>query len=456
MNNETIAAISTARGVAGIGTIRISGNEAISIADKIFKPIVKTKSLTETNGYTARYGHVIDNNQEVDEAIALVFHAPKSYTGENIVEISCHGGLYTTEKTLELVLDNGARLANKGEFTKRAYLNNKLSLTQAESVIDIIRANGYQSAKAALASKDGILDKRINKISQNLIDTAAHLNAWADYPEEEIEQVTVDKLLSNLKLSENDLKSMLDKFNYGKILREGISVAIVGKPNVGKSTLMNQLSGYEKSIVTKVPGTTRDIIEESVVLGDIVLRLSDTAGIHSTNDEVEKIGVSKAKNKINTSELIIAIFDTSQQFKSEDKKLIDSLKGVPTIAVINKTDLETVFDDSYLRENIDDIVKMSAKNGIGIDDLQEAIIRATKINKFDPSEVILFNERQKEAAKKAYQALQEAISALETGITLDAITVLIEDALSYLLELSGKRVSETVVDNVFSQFCVGK
>lgn len=456
MNNETIAAVATARGIAGIGTIRISGDNAISTADKVFR-CINGKSLSTAKGYTAHYGHVYNAQEEIDEAIALVFRSPLSYTGEDVVEISCHGGLYTTEQTLEAVLDNGARLADKGEFTKRAYLNGKLSLTQAESVIDIIKANGYQTAKAALASHEGKLDEQIGNICKKITTIAAHLNAWADYPEEEIEEISIQTLIKELVEIKDELKSMLDRFNYGKILREGISVAIVGKPNVGKSTLMNQLSGYEKSIVTKIPGTTRDVIEENVVLDDIVLKLSDTAGIHAASDEVEKIGVDKAYKQIKQSELVLAIFDTSENFKEEDKKIIDTLDKTKTIGIINKTDLNSLFEDNnYIEEHTAKVVKMSAKNGVGIDNLKEAISEVTKLNKLDPSENIFFNERQKEAAKKAYTSLIEAIEIISDGVTLDAVTVLIEDALSYLLELSGKRVSETVVENVFSQFCVGK
>lgn len=455
MKNETIAAIATPRGQAGIGVIRVSGEDSISVVDRVFKSISGAR-LEETRGYSAHYGHVTHKGENIDEAVCMVYRAPRSYTGENVVEISCHGGLYTTRKVLEAVLENGAVPAAGGEFTKRAFLNNKMSLTEAESVMNIIEANGYQAAKAALASREGALDRKISSIILKLTDIAAHLDAWADYPEDDIAEVDEKTLGIELTGIVKEISHMLKNFEKGRIMREGINTAIVGRPNVGKSTLMNLLAGCEKSIVTKVPGTTRDIVEERVFIGDVVLNLSDTAGIRDTDDDIEKIGVDKTRRRIEESELVLAVFDTSAEFSSQDKQLTDILKGVPTIAVINKSDLEDKFDSTYLKANIDKVIKISAKSEDGIQNLEKAILETTRLSNFDPSQAMIFNRRQKTASQNAHNVLKEAIEALEDEQTLDAVTVLIEEALDFLLELSGKRVSDTVVENVFSQFCVGK
>ena len=291
---STIAAISTPLGTGGVGVIRISGPDAIRTAEAVFSP-AGGQPLSASHGYTAHYGRLRDREGEFDEAVATVFRAPRSYTGEDVVELSCHGGLYLVQRTLRAVLDHGASLAGPGEFTKRAYLNGKLSLAQAESVMDLIGAAGRQSAQAALAGRDGALSHKIDGIAAELVDQAAHLAAWNDYPDEDMESVTPEPLAAALRSSLRECQALLDGYDTGRILREGVDTAIIGRPNVGKSTLMNLLAGTQKSIVTAIPGTTRDVVEETVLAGEIVLRLADTAGIRDTDDPVEQAGVQLAR-----------------------------------------------------------------------------------------------------------------------------------------------------------------
>ena len=452
---KTVAAISTANGTGGVGIIRISGENAKEVADNVFVS-VSNKKIKEMNGYTATFGKVYDDGELIDEAIALVFNAPHSYTGEDVVEISCHGGLYVTKKVLRAVLKNGASPAEAGEFTKRAFLNGRLGLTEAEAVMDIISARGEQSAKAALSCMEGNLRKRINAVRDNLVSIAAHLSAWADYPEEDIPEIDTDNLADSLENCRLKLSSLLKDYDAGKVIREGVDTVIAGKPNVGKSTLMNLLSGCERSIVTNVPGTTRDIIEETVMLGEIPLNLSDTAGIHSTDDPVETIGVKRAKDRVKNAGLVLAVFDSSKALSDDDKELIELLENAPALAVINKTDLKTEIDIEYIKSKVKHIVFISAKNGQGTEELEKEVADIVGTSNLDASQGILATERQRSAAESALKSVNEAIETVRLGITLDAVTVVVEDAINSLLELTGERTTEAVVDKVFHQFCVGK
>ncbi len=452
---DTIAAISTPNGVGGMGVIRISGENALEVARKIFVS-VSDKKITEMKGYTASYGKVIDDGEVLDEAVALVFRAPMSYTGEDVVELSCHGGMYITRRVLRAVLSHGARPAEGGEFTKRAFLNGKLGLTEAESVMDIISASGSQSARAALSTMEGSLRKRIDSVKNELLTLAAHLSAWADYPEDEIPEIDEDELKTGLEKCRCELSSLLSTYDAGKIMREGVDTVIAGRPNVGKSTLMNLLAGCERSIVTDIPGTTRDIIEETVMLGNVPLRLSDTAGLRSTDDIVESIGVQRAKERLQSAGLVFAVFDASTPLDNEDIELIDMLRTAPAVAVINKSDLETKIDDQYIRSRITHVVSISAKNDKDTAALENAVAEIAGTAELDPSQGILANERQYNDAMKALNSVDEAIAALEMGITFDAVTIVIEESINCLLELTGERVTEAVVDKVFSNFCVGK
>ncbi|MEE0264646.1 MAG: tRNA uridine-5-carboxymethylaminomethyl(34) synthesis GTPase MnmE [Acutalibacteraceae bacterium] len=455
MITNTIAAISTANAPGGIGVIRISGDNAFDIGDKVFKNI-NGKKISEMSGYTAAYGSVYDGDEKIDEAIATVFRAPHSYTGENVLEISCHGGMYVTKQVLRAVINAGAEPAKAGEFTQRAFLNGKMDLSEAEAVMDIISAKGKTEARAALACREGKISKEIFKINDILVTSAAHLSAWADYPEEDIPQVDSDNLKENLTNAKVLVENLLKNYDAGMVLKKGVDTIIVGKPNVGKSTLMNQLTGYEKSIVTNIPGTTRDIIEETVVLGDVTLNLSDTAGLRDTDNIVEQIGVEKARQKIETSGLILAVFDATQELIDEDVNLLKTIKNAPSIAIINKTDKEAVLDVDFIKSQIENVVFISAKHGDGINDLVSAVEKITGTADFDPSVATLATERQRDCAVRALEAINEAIYSLEIGLTLDATTVSIEDAIQSILEITGERASEVIVHNVFSKFCVGK
>lgn len=458
---EAIAAISTPLAVGGISVVRISGENAIEIASKVFCAN-SGEQLAQKKGYTASYGKVFADNTKtgtpLDDCIATVFREPKSYTGENIVELSCHGGIFNTKEVLRAVLNAGATLAQPGEFTKRAFLNGKLSLTQAEAVITLIDAKNRQAHNAARAQMEGALAKRLDKISEALTAIAGSIAAWIDYPEEDLFPIDDKELLKKLKDQQAELLSLLSSYDSGRLLREGVDTVIAGKPNVGKSTLMNLLSGRQKSIVTEIAGTTRDIVEETISLGEVTLCLSDTAGIRETLDVIEREGVGMAKKRIETADLVLCVFDGAAAFSKEDAQILQEVVGKPAIAVVNKSDMGKAND-----KLIEEIAKaglplllISAKDGSGADLLAEQIKATVKLNGFDAGAGILQNERQLEAAKAAKGLLDEAATALFCGVTWDAIGVLVENALDKVLTLSGKKAAEEVVNNVFANFCVGK
>ena len=452
---STIAAISTAQGQGGIGVIRVSGEQAFTIVDKIFKS-VSGKKIMEIKGYTALFGHIYNNEEVLDEAVVLKYVAPKSFTGENVVEISCHGGMYITKEVLNAVIMAGASLAEPGEFTKRAYLNGKMDLTEAESVMDIISAKSKSAARAALFVKDGALFKKSQQVKQLLLDKAAHLSAWADYPEEDIPEVSEDSIMEAIEESISILEKLLSTYDMGQVVKEGIDTVIAGRPNAGKSTLMNLLVGREKSIVTNIAGTTRDVGEDTVLVGNVMLKLSDTAGIRDTDNEIEKIGVQKTFDKINGAGLVIALFDNNEELNSEDIDLINKIKDMPCIAVINKIDLEDKVDKKYITDNIENVVYISAKQQDNIDELKNMIEKIAGTEDFDPSAGIIANERQRNAIRNAVNSLYEAKESLAMGMTMDAITVSLQETIDYLLELTGEKAGEEIVDSVFHNFCVGK
>lgn len=452
---STIAAISTPNYAGGIAVIRISGENAVQVAEKVFRPS-GNKNIKDMSGYMCAYGIAHDDGERLDDCILTVFKAPHSYTGEDVVEISCHGGIYVTKRILRAILKNGAENAGAGEFTKRAYLNGKLDLTQAEAVMDIISAKGERELKMAETLREGMAFKKAKKCSDKLMKILGDLGAWADYPEEDIPEVRPENLCRELSEVQSDLLSLVENYDCGRIIREGVSAVIIGRPNVGKSTLFNCLSGCERSIVTDIAGTTRDIVEESVKIGDIVLRLSDTAGIRQTNDIIEGIGVDNAKKLINSSELIIAVFDGNSPLTEDDLKLINQVDSKKTIAVINKSDLGICPDVSEIEKHIGHTVYLSAKENDGIEKLQSAIESVFEINENSFSSVAVANERQKNCIDSALACVKSAISALENGELLDAVNVLIDEAEQYLLSLTGEKVTDAVVDEVFSRFCVGK
>ena len=456
MSNNTIAAIATPYGTGGIGIVRLSGDDSIDVAEKLFEPADKSRRLKMLSGYSGAYGRVFDKNGDIDEAVVFVYKAPKSYTGENVVEINCHGGVYVVSRVLRACLDCGASPAQPGEFTKRAFLNGKLNLTQAEAVMDIISAMGLQSSKAALSARDGVLSKKIDSIAGRLVALSSHLAAWIDYPEEDVEELESTALKQGLIEIIGDLNALLATYDNGRMLREGIDTVIAGRPNVGKSTLMNLLSGYNRSIVTNIAGTTRDIIEETVKLDDIVLRLADTAGLRETDDRVESIGVELASKRLAAASLVLAVFDSSDILNGRDIRLIDEIADRPCVAVINKADLPRQIDIDYIKSKINNVVEISANDADSIRPLSEAIKQAVKISNIDASAPIIANERQRSCAAAAAAALNDAVEALSNSATLDAVNVCIDYALDYLFSLTGQKASEAVIDEVFSRFCVGK
>lgn len=455
ISTKTIAAISTPQAVGGIGIVRISGPQARKIAGNVFAS-AHGKTLDDIKGYSALYGRVKDEQGDIDEAIALNFRAPASFTGEDVVELSCHGGLYVLRRVLKAVLAAGAVPAGPGEFTRRAFLNGKIGLTQAESVMQLISAQGEEAAKAALAGHDGALQKRIQKLRGILVSIAAHLEAWADYPEDDIPEVREHSLEDSLVQAKTELEHLLAQFEAGRALREGVQTVIAGRPNVGKSTLMNLLSGCERSIVTEYAGTTRDVVEDTVLLGGIPLHLADTAGIRTTQDPVEQIGVMRALERVKQAQLVLAVFDASHPLAQEDLQLLEAVQATPCVILLNKTDLPQEINLELIQEKYQHIVSISAKEGTGLEALETAVSELLQVNQIDASQGMLFTERQRDAARRACTGVEEALQAVQIGMTLDAVTVSVEDAVSALLELTGERATEAVVDEVFSHFCVGK
>lgn len=453
--SKTIAAVATGNSVSGIGVIRISGDDAITVAQKVFKSADGTP-LSDLKGYSAKFGNVYSDGESFDNAVALVFRSPKSYTGEDVVELSVHGGIFIVEKTLEAVFAAGAKPAQAGEFTKRAFLNGKMDLAQAESVASLISAQGQFAAKASFNLLQGSLSNKISDVLESLIDCSASMAAWVDYPDEDIPELEEDNLKQILESAKKSLEQLIENYENGTVMTQGVDTAIVGRPNAGKSTLMNMLSGQEKSIVTHIEGTTRDIVENSVRLGNIVLHLSDTAGIRESDDVVESIGIKKAIDKINSAALILAVFDNSAALNDDDRMLIDTCKGKPCVAVVNKTDLETAVEIDVLKNNFEQIVYISAKNNDGADQLEESVKQILGVGTFDSSQPILANKRQKLCVSNALQHINQAIDGANIGITYDAINVMIDSAVDELLMLTGKKATEEVVNNIFSRFCVGK
>ncbi len=454
---STIAAIATAQAAAGLGTIRISGEDALTIADSVFSALNK-KKLSEIPGYSALYGKVYDGETPLDDAVALVFRAPKSYTGEDVVEISCHGGLFILQKVLRAVFNAGAVPAEGGEFTKRAFLNGKMDLNEAEAVMGLISASGEEARAASLNALDGALSREIKKCCDKLTLTAAFMAAWVDYPDDEIEELSDEQMTQTLTDVSKALEKLLSGFDAGKAILEGIDTAIVGRPNVGKSTLLNALSGSDRAIVTSVAGTTRDVLEETVRVGNIALRLADTAGIRTdTDDEIEKIGVIRAKERFDRASLVLMVLDGQNELSEDDKELLEMCQNKNSVIVVNKTDGETRLDTESLKALTNSkIVMISAKNNLGMDELKNAIEETVGTAGFDPSAPLITTERQRICVVKAVENVNEALSAIQMGITADAVNVCIDCAIENLSVLTGERATETVVNEVFANFCVGK
>ncbi|MDO5125198.1 MAG: tRNA uridine-5-carboxymethylaminomethyl(34) synthesis GTPase MnmE [Ruminococcus sp.] len=456
---STICAVSTPLAQGGLSVIRISGENAIDIASRIFVPF-GDKQVSDMQGHTCAYGKVIDptKNRQIDDAVLTVFIAPKSYTGENTAEISCHGGVYITKEILRICIAHGAVLAERGEFTKRAFLNGKLSLTQAESVMDLISAQGEYALRSANLTREGRLFKEISASAKELVRILGELAAWVDYPEEDLPDIEEAALSVSLTQILNVLDRILADYDNGMLLRNGVDTVIAGKPNVGKSTLMNMLLGYDRSIVTDIAGTTRDVIEETARLGELTLKLSDTAGIRDTDNKVEQLGVELAKKRLENCMLVMAVFDTSRPLDDEDTELLDYVEQLKKhlIIILNKSDLTSCIDSEQLKKYSPHIITISAKFNEGREEIQKITEEIFSLNNYNPDSTVFANERQKSCAETARKYLKQALDALKMGATLDAVTVTIDYATNALLELTGEKASEAVVNEVFSKFCVGK
>ena len=454
---STIAAIATAQAAAGLGTVRISGENALTVADSVFSAL-SGKKLSEIPGYSALYGKVYDSETPIDDCVALVFKAPKSYTGEDVVELGCHGGLYIMQRVLRAVFEAGAVPAEPGEFTKRAFLNGKMDLNEAEAVMSLISASGEEARAATLNALDGALSGEISACRDELARTAAFMAAWVDYPDDEIDELSDEQMIQTLTQAKLTLEKLLSGFDAGKAVLNGVDTAIVGKPNVGKSTLMNALSGSERAIVTSVAGTTRDVLEETVKVGNVTLRLADTAGIRTdTDDEIEKIGVTRARERFDRASLVLMVLDAQKTLSDDDKELLKMCKNKNCVVVVNKTDAEKKLDTRHLSTITDKtIVEISAKENLGMQSLTVAIETVIGTADFDPSAPLITTERQRICVKKAVDSIAEALEGIAIGITPDAINVCIDCAIEQLSVLTGEKATETVVNEVFKNFCVGK
>lgn len=458
VEHDTIAAISTALGEAAISVIRISGPDAIPIADRIYKG---KKSLMDAPTHTVHYGHIVHpkTNETIDEVLVTILRAPRTFTREDTVEISCHGGMIPVQKVMEAVLSAGARLAEPGEFTKRAFLNGRIDLSQAEAVIDLIRAKSDRAAKVALQQAEGKLSRLIRRLRQEILETLAHLAVNVDYPEYDAEVMTAQFLKERSLAIKREIEKLLQTARQGKILREGIATAIVGRPNVGKSSLMNALAHENKAIVTDIPGTTRDVIEEYVNVRGITLRLLDTAGIRETEDLVEQIGVERSRKALEQADLILLVLNYNEPLQEEDRRLLSLAKGMTAIIIVNKIDLPQKLDLDEVRALVGDqpIVLLSVKEDRGIEDLEKAIHDLFFTGQIETAETTyLTNARHIDLLEKAKESVEEVISGIEMGLPLDMVEIDLKNAWQYLGEVIGEAVAEDLIDQIFSQFCLGK
>ncbi|WP_057979558.1 tRNA uridine-5-carboxymethylaminomethyl(34) synthesis GTPase MnmE [Caloramator mitchellensis] len=458
MLNDTIAAISTAIGEGGIGIVRMSGDDSLNILSKIFKS-PKDKDIKKIKSYTMHYGFIIDpeTNETIDEVIVSYMKAPNTYTREDIVEINCHGGVVAVRRVLATVLNNGARLAEPGEFTKRAFLNGRIDLSQAEAVIDLIRAKTDDSMSIAVNQLKGKLSEKIESLMDRLLGALAHIEATVDFPEDDVDELVINKLNNNLKSLVEEIDYLIKNAETGKILREGLRTTIVGKPNVGKSSLLNALLQEKRAIVTDIPGTTRDVIEEYINIEGIPIILVDTAGIRKTVDVVEKIGVEKSKEYLENADLIIFMVDASRPLEGEDFEIIDLIKHKNVIVVANKVDLPQKIDFNLLKENFSIIVKASVKAEHGIDAIKEKIVDLVYQGKVTTkNDVLVTNIRHKDTLIKAKEIIQKGIETLNSGLPLDLASIELKDGYLKLGEITGDTVAEDIIDRIFCDFCIGK
>lgn len=457
---STIVAISTAPGTGGIGIIRISGEKCFEVLEKIFVP-KNPQKIEEIEGYRIKYGKIIDScdNKIIDEVLVSYFKAPKSYTAENMCEINSHGGTIILRKILELCLKSGAELAEPGEFTKRAFLNGRIDLTQAEAIIDLINAKSTVEAQESANQLEGHLSTKINEINKMIMDLMVNIEANIDYPEYDVEEVSyknAEEILTKVKLQ---LEELAKTFENGKIIKDGIKLAIIGTPNAGKSSLLNRILREDRAIVTEIEGTTRDIIEEQITIEGIPFKIIDTAGIHNTENKIEQIGIEKSKKVAEESDVVIAVFDNSQKLKKEDKLILEIIKNKKAIIVLNKIDLEKNNEEvlTEIRLLNKTVVYVSAKENMGIDNIYKELMRMFNLNEIETNNsVLITNVRHQDLINKSIIATKEAIEGLKKYEPIDIVSIKIKEILENLGEITGTNVSEDLIKNIFSKFCLGK
>lgn len=457
METDTIAAIATPMGEGAIGIVRVSGPDAIPIVNKLFRG----KDLSAVASHTIHYGHLVDPETEetVEEVLVAVMRAPRTYTREDVVEINCHGGIMTTSRVLQLVLDHGARLAEPGEFTKRAFLNGRIDLVQAEAVIDLIRAKTDRAMAVALQQMEGRLSNLIRRLRQRIVELLAHIEVTIDYPEHDVEEVTRSLLLERCREIGAEIDRLLETARQGKILREGVATAIVGRPNVGKSSLLNALAHEARAIVTDIPGTTRDLIEEQVNVRGIPLRLIDTAGIRDTEDLVERIGVQRAREVLRTADLVLLVLNHGEPLTATDRQLIDMTRSLNTIVVVNKADLprRIELDEVQAAFSGRPVVLTSMRMEEGLDELEDAIARQFFTGNVPAGDLTyVSNVRHIRLLREARAALNEAIAGVEAGVPVDTVAIDLKRCFDRLGEIIGETASEELIDQIFRQFCLGK
>ena len=455
---DTIAAVATSLGEGGISIIRVSGNRALSIVSSIFRG-KNHRTLEDIKSYTMRYGYIIDkaSGDTIDEVIVSYMKGPRSFTAEDTIEINCHGGVVSTNRVLLEVVKSGARIAEPGEFTKRAFLNGRIDLSQAEAVIDIIRAKTELSMKSALMQSEGRISREIALMRTSLLRIIAHIEATVDFPEDDLEEITSEKVLVDMESVLGEIDKLLSTANEGKIIREGLSTVIVGKPNVGKSSLLNALLMESRAIVTDIPGTTRDVIEEYINIEGVPIKVVDTAGIRETEDVVEKIGVEKSKEKINEADLIILMLDSSRALDEEDKEIVEYISDRKYIVLLNKSDLDSKITKEDLKLlNSNYIIEVSAKTGEGIKELKDCIKELFFKGEVSSKDLLITNTRHKEALIRAKESLQASINTLRHTLAIDLASIDVRNAWRYLGEITGETLEEDIIDKIFSEFCIGK
>lgn len=457
---STIAAISTAPAIGGIGIVRMSGKDCFEVLEKIFKP-KNPETIENIAGYIIKYGTIVnpETNRVVDEVLVSYFKCPKSYTAENMCEINSHGGIVVLREILELCLKNGAELAKPGEFTERAFLNGRIDLTQAEAIIDIINAKSTREAQESANQLEGYLSRKINEIREKIMDIMVKIEANIDYPEYDVEEVSNKDAENKLKEIENELIKLSKTFENGKILKEGVKIAIIGSPNAGKSSLLNSMLKEERAIVTDIAGTTRDIIEEQISIEGIPFKVIDTAGIRDAKDKIEQIGIEKSKKAANEADVILAVFDSSVPLNDEDREILNLLKHKKSIIVLNKTDLKQIVNNECkeIQDVNTEVINISLKNNEGLERIYESLVKMFNLNQINlDNELTITNIRHQELINKAIESTRMALNDLNNSMPIDIISINIKEILEHLGEITGDNVSEDIIKNIFAKFCLGK